>query len=59
MVELHFVEAAVGGGFFQEFGVGPGVDDAALAHHDDHVGGEDSRQPMGDGDDRFAGGEFF
>ena len=40
MVELHFVEAAVGGGFFQEFGVGAGVDDFALVHDNDQVGGE-------------------
>ena len=56
---MHFVEIAIAGRLLEEFGVGAGVGDAALAHHDDHVGGEDCRQAVGDGDDGFAGGKFF
>jgi len=59
VAELHFVELAVGVGFFEELGVGAGVDDTAFAHDDDHVGGENGREAVGDGDDGFAGGEFF
>ena len=59
MVELHFVKLPVGRRFFEEFGVGAGADDFAFAHDNDQVGGENRREAMGDGDDGFAGGEFF
>ena len=41
-MELHFVKAAVGGGFLEEFGVSAGVGDFALGHNNDEVGGENS-----------------
>lgn len=59
MVELHFVELAVGVGFLKEFGVGAGVDDLAAGHDDDHVGRKHGGEAVGDGDHGFAGGEFF
>jgi hypothetical protein len=40
MVKLHFVNLPVGRRFFEEFSVGAGVDDFALAHDNDQVGGE-------------------
>ena len=59
MVELHFVKLPVGRRFFEELSVGAGVDDFALAHNDDQVGGENRREAMGDGNNGFAGGEFL
>lgn len=59
MVELHFVEAAIGWRFFEEFGVGSGAGDSALRHDDDDVGGEDGGEAVGDGKDGLAGREFI
>src|SRR5262249_14970147 len=49
-IELVVVQPAIVSGFVQQFGMRPDLLNPAGIHHDNLVGGQNSRQPMSDRD---------
>src|SRR6266567_2960054 len=57
-IELVVVQAAIVSGFVQQFRVCPDLLNPAGIHHDNLIGGQNSGEPMCDGDYRPASRQF-